>query len=178
MDMSDLTAGSVASGYDLAIDDDAAADTGSKCHHNNIVIADCSAFPHFAECCHVCIVSDAYRKTCLFGKLFGKWYKSPVQIDGYRNVAFFICRSRYTNACSDDLFFVQTFFCDLGIHRLCDVCDDIFAVVFGSCLNFPFIQDFSVYIKKSAFYGCSADIDSKTIFFHFFCSSFFFASDF
>ena len=92
--------------------------------------------------------------------------------------SFFICRSRYTNACSDDLFFVQTFFCDLGIHRLCDVCDDIFAVVFGSCLNFPFIQDFSVYIKKSAFYGCSADIDSKTIFFHFFCSSFFFASDF
>ena len=76
------------------------------------------------------------------------------------------------------LIFVQTFFCDLGIHRLCDVCDDIFAVVFGSCLNFPFIQDFSIYIKKSAFYGCSADIDSKTIFFHFFCSSFFFASDF
>ena len=72
--MSDLSACSVVSGYDLAIDDDAAADTGSKCHHDNIVIADCSAFPHFTECCHVCIVSDAYCKTCLFGKLFGKWY--------------------------------------------------------------------------------------------------------
>ena len=175
--MSDLAAGSVASGYDLAVDDNTAADAGSKCYHDNIVVADCSTLPHFTKCCHIGIVSDAHRKACLPGELFGERYKAPVQIDCYRNIPFFVCRSRHANACTDDLIFIQTFFCNFCINRLCDVRNDIFSVVFSSCLNFPFVQNFSVYVKKSAFYGCSADINSKTIFFHSFCSPFFFASD-
>ena len=55
--MSDLTACSVGTCYDLAVNDDSAADTSSESDHDHILRTCRCTFPCFTECCYVCIVS-------------------------------------------------------------------------------------------------------------------------
>ncbi len=47
-DMSDLTACTIKSCNDFSIYDDTAADTGSKCYHDNVFTAFCCTLPHLS----------------------------------------------------------------------------------------------------------------------------------
>lgn len=62
--MSDLTACSVGTCYDLAVNDDSAADTSSESDHDHILRTCRCTFPCFTECCYVCIVSCLSLKSC------------------------------------------------------------------------------------------------------------------
>ena len=75
--MSDLTACSVKSCNDLSIYDDTAADTGSKCYHDNVFTAFSCPLPHLSESCHVGIISCFDLKTCQISEFFLYIHDSP-----------------------------------------------------------------------------------------------------
>ena len=57
VDVSDFTAGSQCAGYHLTVADNTATDTGAQCYDNQILKAFAAALPHFAESCHISVVS-------------------------------------------------------------------------------------------------------------------------
>ena len=61
MDMTDLAANTLLAGPDLFVQDNAAADTCSECHHDEVLISFSAALPHLTESRHVCVVTALYR---------------------------------------------------------------------------------------------------------------------
>ena len=61
--MSNLSTQAMSAGDDLFINDNAAADTRSQCHHDNIMISFTTALPHLTERRHVGVIARLYRHT-------------------------------------------------------------------------------------------------------------------
>ncbi len=61
MDMTDLAANALLAGPDLFVQDNAAADTCSERHHDEVLISFSAALPHLTESRHVCVVTALYR---------------------------------------------------------------------------------------------------------------------
>ena len=57
--------------------DDTAADTGSKCYHDNVFTAFCCPLPHLSESCNVGIISCFDLKTCQISEFFLYIHDSP-----------------------------------------------------------------------------------------------------
>jgi hypothetical protein len=83
-----------------------------------------------------------------------------------RNTAVRSYRSRYIYADTRDFFFVQLFLFYFIQNGLCQIRQNRFALIFCVSRHLPFIQNHAIRVKESQLHGCSADISSKTIFFH------------
>ena len=79
--MSDLTTGSVVSGYDFTINNDSATDAGAKRYHDDILASFCTTLPHLAKCCNVCIIAYFNGKTGETSKFLCYINDSPAKID-------------------------------------------------------------------------------------------------
>ena len=171
MDMADLSACTMGSGNDLSVDDDSAADSGSECYHNNIVVAGSAALPHLTESCHIGIISGFYRQTCKLLQFFLQLYITPVKVYGTDHGTILVDRSRNTNSHTGNGVAGDPFFLNLRIDGSSHIRKDVHAVIFRSCGDLPLIQDVTFYTEKTAFYSSSSNINTKTIFFHLYSSS-------
>ena len=82
MYMTDFAAGAVGSDYDMSVNDNAAADTGSKSNCHQIGVALTAALPHFTESSHIGIVGSLYRKSEITAKYIGDIEYIPADIYG------------------------------------------------------------------------------------------------
>ena len=62
--MSNLSAGTVITCDDFAVDDDAAANTSSKCYQDHVLRTLCSTLPCLTKSCDIGIIGCLCRKTC------------------------------------------------------------------------------------------------------------------
>ena len=165
--MSDLTAGSVSSGYDLAVHDNSTAHTGAKGHHDQVFRAASAAAPHLSEGRCIGVIGCLYRDSAqCAAKLSNDILVSPVQVDCHRNLAFFVDRSRKIDSNPSHIFLFDSFLFDLLQNCLCHVRKDLIPVILCPCGNLPLLQQRSVRLKKSAFNRCSAYINTKYIVLH------------
>ena len=96
--MADLACCPVGSRKDMFIQDNAAADAGSKGNHDNILVAFSAALPHFAEGRNVGIVSGFYLKSGKASQLLLHVEEAPAQVCALENIAGFVHRSGNTHA--------------------------------------------------------------------------------
>lgn len=92
--MSDLTASSVMSCYNLAVNNDSAADTSSKRYHDHIRGTCCCTLPCLTKCCYIGIISCFRAKSCHFFQLAYNILISPVKVYCTRYFTFGVHWSR------------------------------------------------------------------------------------
>ena len=172
--MSDLSACTMNTGHNLTVIDDTAAYTGSQCNHDNAVTSGTAALPHLTKGCHIGIIASLNRKSGHLFHVICQIHVSPMQIYCSCYFSLIIYRSRYTDSNTCDLFLVQILLADLLQNRLCHIRQNGCSVILCSGRNLPLFQKFSFYCKKTAFYCCSSNVNSKYILLHSACSPAFF----
>ena len=163
--MTDFAAGTVRALDDLAVNDNATADSGSKRDHDDGIHAFSAALPLFAERSDIGVISRTNLHVKKIAELIFDVFLSPVQIYRYRDHAPHD-RSWNADAHSDDIIFSDLFDRHFGHDRCRNVGEDIFSAVFSACRDLPLVDQSSALLKESALHSCSADIDSKTVFTH------------
>ena len=164
--MTNLTTGSVESGYDFSVDNNAAADSGSQRYHDDISAAFCRTLPHLAECRHVCIISCLHLQSGQISKFFFYIYNTPADVHAavYHTVIFY--RSRHTDTDSLHIVPGNSLFRQLSINRLRHIRQNRCSAVILVRLDLPFVNEPSIRLKKSDLAGRSPYVNSKCIFFH------------
>ncbi|MNG17938.1 hypothetical protein D3C84_1019590 [compost metagenome] len=100
--MSNLTACSAYTVYNLAISDYAAADSRTKRHTYDILRAFSSALPHFTDSRNICIIIHNNRKPCFYFKQILERVILPSKINSLVNQAschMYWSRSSHTKSC-------------------------------------------------------------------------------
>ena len=161
--MADFTTGTMCSGNDFAIYNDSATHTCTKCHHDNIIRAGSCTFPRFSQSSNIGIISCTCFKSCQIMKDLCYRCKSPVKIYRTCSFPFRIDRSRNSDSNAFHISFLNTFFCHFVLNSLCHIRKNVFAFIFCSCWNLPFVNKITVCLEKTAFYGCPPYINPKTI---------------
>ena len=155
VNMTDFSAGTRSACDHLAIDDDATADTGTKCGKYQVIVALSTAAPHLAKCCHVRVIS------CLDGHLqksaehFINIHDAPSKVDCLVYHTVIIDRSRYTDSDTDHRILCDSHFLHLAENGSCDIGKNIVAIIICSGRYFPLFEHRALRIEKSDLYCCS-----------------------
>ena len=150
---------------DLAVDNDAAADTCSQCDHDEVLLAFSAAFPEFAEGCDIGVIACADLHVKNLAELIFDIFFSPVKVDSHRNDTLHD-RSRDADTDADNIFFGNAFDRQFRDYSSRDVRKNILTAVLCACHDFPLVKESAVRLKETALDSGSAYIDTKTILAH------------
>ena len=170
MDMAKLSSGSISSCNYFTVDDDSAANTCSKCDHNNILISFSATLPHLTERSYIRIISCLDKKPCLLFQFFLNIYNIPAKIYTFMYYTFIVNRSRHAKSDSLNIFFINILFFHLTKYRCCNIIQNRCSVILCICFNLPFFKNHTAHIKQTNFASSSPYIYTKSIFFHAFTS--------
>ena len=154
--MTNFSCRTVASGQDLAVQDDSSAYSGTQSNHNNAVKSSATSAPLLSESRYVCIIAhfDLFY-TCQLTKLIRYGENAPSQICTFQHTSILCNRSRHTHANTNNITFINGLFFIFVSNRLRNIRQDQLAVIFLTCHDLPFLQHIAFLIKKPHFY-CSS----------------------
>ena len=162
--MTDLAAGTVDTVDHLAVNDDAAANTGAQSHEHNVLTATAAAHPAFTQSGHGGIVAGNHPEAGEAAQGLMDVEHAPTQVDALVHHAVVIHRTRHTDADAQnilvgDLVFVQVLHNGGG-----DVRQDQLAAVCGDRGDLPLVKHGAVFFKVSDLDGGAAQIHTKAVF--------------
>ena len=142
--MADLSACTVNTCYNLAVQNDTAAYSGSQSNQDYILRTCCRTFPCFSKCSYIRIISCFGRKSCQFCQLSSNFFKSPEKVYCAENFSFIINRSRNTDSNTVYIRFIQLTLFNFIQNCFRDIRNDLLSVILLACRNLPFLNQSSV----------------------------------
>ena len=124
--MADLSARSVRSNKDFAVDDHSAAYACAQRDHDHILFSDSAALPHLAEGSDIRVIPDARLHACKLFQLFLDLFIIPPEIRASVHDSLGSYRCRHSGTDTDDILFCQAVFFHFVLYGSCHIRKDRF----------------------------------------------------
>ncbi len=167
VDVTDLPACAGRSCHHLSVDDDAAADTCAERGEHHVGTALSAAAPHLAERRHIRVISGFHRHLQHPAERLVDVDHAPAEIDCLMYDAIIVHRSRNTDPDSCDFLLRDVLLRRLIEDRLCDIGENLAAVLLFSGRYLPLLEHVPLRVEQSDLYRCSTQVHTKTILAHF-----------
>ena len=164
--MTQLACRAVDAGEELALYDDAAANTGTQRNEHHVFAALAAAAPHLAQCRRVGVIGSLDREAAQVRERTCHIAAPAVEVHAGLDVAILQHGAGNAHTRAQDLVLLDALFVELAAERRCDVLQDRCAAIGGIGGDLPLIQQLALHAQKAQLDGSAAKVDTKYILFH------------
>ena len=162
--MADLRAGAVSAVEQIALNDDAAANTGAQGDEYHVVAALAAALPEFAQSGHVGVIACLHGEAGEGRQGVRNIEHAPTQIDALVYNAFDVDGAGNADAEAQNVAVGNAVLGQIALDGRGDVRQDLAAAVGCNGGDFPLVQHFTGFVEISDLDGGAAQIDAKAVF--------------